>query len=189
MQIIDFNSPDFKGFSQNEHILVDTGILLALFNPYDAFHDTVVRLFHNHIVGVGDQETDHQLFFYLVPTTVNEITHLASTKISIPAQHPYHQINGPLSEADVESRIVSEVHALIDGEVFDILDGDKDSVLKQIELYTYLGSADAVNASIAHSYGISLLTVDRKLSQNINANHVLIPDIDKVYYTTGRHRS
>ena len=47
MRFFDFND-NFKGFEDREEILVDTNILLAYLNSYDAWHNTVSRLFDNH---------------------------------------------------------------------------------------------------------------------------------------------
>ena len=52
----DFNRPDFQGFVEGEDILVDTGVLLAFYNPYDAYYSTVNQLFDKHILH-NDQST------------------------------------------------------------------------------------------------------------------------------------
>lgn len=76
MRIIDFNHPEFQGFSEGEDILIDTGVWLAFYNQYDAYHSTVKRLFDKHVL-----HNEKNLFLYINPTIVNEITHLASTPL------------------------------------------------------------------------------------------------------------
>lgn len=71
MQIIDFND-NFKGFEESEDILVDTGILLALFNKYDGWFTTVNELFENHIIN-----NENAIFLYVNPCIINETTYLA----------------------------------------------------------------------------------------------------------------
>jgi hypothetical protein len=78
---------------------------------------------------------------------------------------------------------------LIENEVLLVLDGKKDSILKQIDLYKELGSTDALNASIAHEYGISFLTVDNKLVRYIERNTSSLSNIKKLYYTTPLHKT
>jgi predicted nucleic acid-binding protein len=51
MEIVDFND-NFKGFESGEDILVDTGILFALLNSYDAWHQTVNNLFDNFVINI-----------------------------------------------------------------------------------------------------------------------------------------
>jgi hypothetical protein len=57
MKIINF-SDNFIGFDEGEDILVDTGILFAFYNEYDAYHSTVKHLFFNHVFN-----NDQALFF------------------------------------------------------------------------------------------------------------------------------
>lgn len=92
------------------------------------------------------------------------------------------------NEKKLTNNIVDRVKELIENEVLLILDGDKESTLKQIELSTSLGAADAVNASIANQYGTSFLTVDRILTNNIFSLKTELPNIRSIYYTTGRNR-
>jgi predicted nucleic acid-binding protein len=185
MKIIDFNHPDFQGFAEDEDILVDTGIWLAFYNPYDAYHSTVKQLFNNHVL-----HNDKNLFLYINPTIVNEITHLASTPLK-QYLNSFPEKANDFTNSDIENiekTIVNGIKELIENEVISILEGDKESVIKQILLYKELGSADAVNASIANLYGISFLTVDRKLAENIFNQRTQLPNITNVYYTTGKNR-
>ena len=39
MELINFNSENFKGFPEGEEVLVDTGIILAYLNEYDTWHN------------------------------------------------------------------------------------------------------------------------------------------------------
>lgn len=41
MKIIDFNNKGFSGFEENEDILIDTGVLLAYYNEFDAYYTTI----------------------------------------------------------------------------------------------------------------------------------------------------
>ncbi|CCQ93883.1 conserved hypothetical protein [[Clostridium] ultunense Esp] len=68
------------------------------------------------------------------------------------------------------------------------MDGNEESVKKQIELSKILGSADAVNASIADLFGTSFLTVDTKLAYNLKNVQIKLPHIKNVYYTTSKYR-
>ncbi|MBO8171498.1 MAG: hypothetical protein H0Z33_06395 [Bacillaceae bacterium] len=184
MNLINF-SDNFTGFHEGEDILVDTGILLAYFNEYDAYYSTVKDLFDNHIYG-----TDRTLFLYVNPTIVNEITHLAQDPVK-------RYLNAYPSERDkfdmitlinLQNKIANGVKNLIENEILYVLDGNEESVKKQIELYKTLGSADAVNASVANLYGTSFLTVDAKLAYNLKSVENQLPYIQNVYYTTSRYR-
>ncbi|PTQ57319.1 MAG: hypothetical protein BSOLF_1870 [Candidatus Carbobacillus altaicus] len=77
---------------------------------------------------------------------------------------------------------------LIEDEILYVLDGNEESVIKQIELSKALGSADAVNASIADLFGTSFLTVDKKLAYKMKSVEIELPNIRNVYYTTSQFR-
>ncbi len=185
MRLLDFNHPKFTGFSEGEDILIDTGILYAYYNKYDAYYSTVTKLFNEHIL-----HNDNALFLYVNPLIVNEIAHLARDPLKqYLKSHPTEKSNFTASDREVvEHGIVDGVNELIENEVLLILEGDKDSVLKQISLYKELGAADAVNASIANLYGTSFLTVDSTLARNILSERSSLPNIKNVYYTNGRNR-
>jgi predicted nucleic acid-binding protein len=130
------------------------------------------------------------IFLYINPTVINEISHLANTPLeqylkTFPRQATNFSAG---NEKKLTNNIVDRVKELIENEVLLILDGDKESTLKQIELSTSLGAADAVNASIANQYGTSFLTVDRILTNNIFSLKTELPNIRSIYYTTGRNR-
>lgn len=185
MKIIDFNHPSFTGFEPGEDILIDTGIILGYYNKYDAYYTTVTKLFEDHILN-----NDNNMFLYINPTVINEINHLAKTPLKqYLKSFPHESRNFTTSDKDVlTNNIVKGVKELIENEVLLILDGDKESALKQIDLSDSLGAVDAVNASIANLYGTSFLTVDRALTNNIFSKQTELPNIKTVYYTSGRNR-
>lgn len=47
-------------------ILIDTGVLYAYFNPFDAYHDTVKNLFDTYVFN-----DENVLFLFVNPTIVN----------------------------------------------------------------------------------------------------------------------
>ncbi|THE13967.1 hypothetical protein E1I69_05555 [Bacillus timonensis] len=185
MKIIDFNNPSFSGFEPDEDILIDTGIILGYYNEYDAYYSTITKLFNDHILN-----NDNNLFLYINPTVINEISHLAKTPLKqYLKKFPTEAVNFTSGEEEsFKEKIINGVKELIENEVLLILDGDKESALKQIELSEALGAVDAVNASIANLYGTSFLTVDRTLTNNIFSRQSDLPNIKTVYYTSGRNR-
>lgn len=76
MEIIDFNSSSFKGFKNEEDIVVDTGVFLGYYNEYDAYYTTVNKWFENHILN-----NDISMYLYVNPTTINEFTHLSNSPL------------------------------------------------------------------------------------------------------------
>ena len=182
---IDFNDESFKGFSVEEDILVDTGIILAYLSKYDTWHKTVNELFTNHIFN-----NDKAVFLYINPCILNEVMHITTvTKKCISEylkKHPEISLTKQEKE-EIESNTVQSMKILIDKEILIPLEAGKETYLKQIETCKYLGSADAFNASLANEYGISFLTVDNKLVTNIENNITYFKDIDKIYYTTNAH--
>jgi len=185
MKIIDFNNPSFSGFEPDEDILIDTGIILGYYNKFDAYYSTVSELFQNHILN-----NDNNMFLYINPTVINEINHLAMNPLK-QYLNKFPNKSSDFSISDKEnltSNIVNGVKELIENDVLLILDGDKESTLKQIELSASLGAVDAVNASIANLYNTSFLTVDRALTENIVKKQSQLANIKSIYYTTGRNR-
>ncbi|WP_150267507.1 PIN domain-containing protein [Paenibacillus tepidiphilus] len=185
MNLINFNN-HFKGFENEESILIDTGVLYAYYNEYDAYYDTIRDLFDTYVFGNEDV-----LFLFVNPTIVNEISNLAQNPLdqflkAFPTEASKFNQSDKIATRDT---IMRGIYDLIQQGVLNILDGDKDSVLKQIEITNNLGAADAVNASLAHLYGISFLTVDHKLVNNINTIQGQLSNIRNIYYTTGRHRA
>lgn len=185
MDLIDFNSENFNGFTEGEEILIDTGVLLGFLNTYDDWHDTVSNLFSKEIIG-----NDKTLFLCVNPNLVNEVQHIANNSVikDYLRNHPEERSKISKDEINkISSDIKDSIKELIEEEVLLVLDGDKQSVLKQLELGDKLGAADALNASIANEYGINLLTVDTKLVRNIDTCKDKLPNLPKVYYTTSEH--
>ena len=182
MTRIDFNSSTFKGFEDKEDILLDTGIILAFLNSKDAWHKTVSELFSNHII-----DNDNVIFLYVNPTSVNEVTFLSDKPLQRYAERTGLNItNEDILKSGKDT--VEGLKKLIDSEIVFILEGNKESVLKQLSIYEKLGDADAVYASIANEYGISFLTVDNRLVNNMFSIHNELNQIKNVYYTVPTYR-
>lgn len=181
MNLIDF-SQDFKGFLDNEDILLDTGIILGLLNEKSKWHTTIKALFDAHVFN-----NSKTLFLYINPTVLNEVTHLKERPLQeYLRRHPHEHMDS--SEASkVAEEMISDIRQLIEDDILIVLDGNKTTALKQLEIYDALGSADAVNASIVESYGISFLTIDKKLADNMMSIEDKIPNVQNVYYTTAEH--
>lgn len=183
MEKIDFNQK-FSGFKSNEELLVDTGVLLALNNKYDAWHKTVKHLFNTHIL-----QSSNKISLYITPSIVDEITHLSKRPLENYKKKHRSKTFTVADEIKVADGCVNDLKILIQGDVLKIADGDKNSVLKQIELYKELGSADALNATVADKHGLSFLTVDGVLANNIANKPKKLSNIHRVYYTTSAHRT
>lgn len=183
MQLINFNLEEFEGFEENEEILLDTGIILAYLNKYDAWHTTIKNLFENHIFN-----NEKVMFLFVNPCMVNEVAFLSERPLENFSKKNKGMRFSKEEKAKVKKQTLNTLEQLIENEVLLVLDGDKSSVLKQIQLSEKLGPADAVNASLAHEYGINFLTVDKRLALNIKENENELKDIPKVYYTTYEHR-
>ena len=183
MQIIDFNSSSFKGFEDGEEILLDTGILLAYLNEYDAWHTTVENLFNKHIFG-----NDKVIFLFVNPTMINEVLHLGKEPLKrYIEKHPNNKID--LEEKErVQKHINNTISVLVEEEVLNVLDSDKETLIKQINISNELGAGDAVHASIANEYGINFLTIDRRLAEKIKEMEDKLGNIPKIYLTYGRHK-
>lgn len=186
MKSIDFNSSVFKGFEEEESILLDTGSLLAYFHKKDAWHKTVSNLFDNHIFN-----NSKTLFLYVNPTIINEVLHRSGKPLDEYLKaHPSEKSNFTHTDKEaLKKELKSRIKELIVNEVLIVLKADKDAVINQIDLTEALGAADATNASFAHYYGISFLTVDSVLVRNIEANKVALSKIQNIYYTHSRHRT
>lgn len=183
MQLINFNLEEFKGFEENEEILLDTGIILAYLNKYDAWHTTIKNLFNNYIFN-----NDKVMFLFVNPCIVNEVTFLSERPLNNFLKEN-KEISFSKDEKDkVKKETMDTLEQLIANEILLVLDGDKSSVLKQIQLSNDLGSADAVNASLANEYSINFLTVDGKLARNMKDQESKLSNIPKVYYTTSKYR-
>lgn len=182
---IDFNE-NFKGFEDKEDILVDTGILIALLNEYDTWHQTVKELFDNYVF-----DNDNVLCMFINPCIQNEFTNLVSKGKSLDfykLAHPEFKITQD-ERAELESNSINAFRILIENEILIVLDSNKESAIKQLELYKELGAADAVNISIVNEYGISFLTIDNRLVNNVLSNITKIKDIHNIYYTSPKHKT
>ncbi|TYS18496.1 hypothetical protein FZC78_02860 [Rossellomorea vietnamensis] len=184
MRKIDFNL-NFQGFNNNEKILVDTGIILALANEYDSWHNTVKNLFEQYVIN----EDDKPIFLFINPTILNEITFLAGKPFeSYKRKHPEIDLKevNPLELIDLT---VDKVKELIKNDVLQVASGNKNTVIKQLEVFKELGSADAVNASIADHYNLSFLTVDNRLVNNMFKIRSKLRGVPRVYFTSSKHQS
>lgn len=188
MEKIDFSASDFTGFSDGEDILVDTGILLAYLNSFDAWSKVVTELFDKHILA---EDLDKTLFLYINPCILNEIMHLTGNNQSIVSYLRKHK-NETITEeeiAEVEKKTVDALKVLIKSGILIPLTADKETYLRQMNTYKELGSADSFNVSLANDYGISFLTVDNKLVEHIEDNISNFPDLGNVYYAPPNKQS
>ena len=183
---IDFNN-NFKGFIDKEDILIDTGVLFALLNEHDAWYKTVNELFDNFIFN----NSDDVLFLYINPCIQNEITNLLdSNKLYNYYNTKYPQLGVTKQEVEnIEKKSIIAIEKLIEEDILLILDSNKESSLKQLKLYKELGAADAINVSIVDEYGISFLTVDNKLVNNIVKRAKELENIQNIYYTNPSYRT
>ena len=188
MEKIDFSSSDFAGFSDGEDILVDTGILLAYLNSYDAWSEVVTKLFDDYILS---EDLDKTLFLYINPCVLNEIMNLTGKNKTLEYYMRKHKSESITDEeiAEVEKKTVDALRILIENEILIPLEANKETYLRQMNTYKELGSADSFNASLANDYGISFLTVDNKLVKNIEENIFNFPDLGKVYYAPPEKQS
>jgi len=185
MDRIDFNE-NFKGFEDKEDILIDTGILLALINEYDTWHETVRKLFENHVFN-----NDNIICMFINPCIQNEFTNLVDQSKPLEwyqKSHPEFKIT-QAEKDEIENKSIEAFRILIENKILIILDSNKESAIKQLTLYKQLGAADAVNISIVNEYGISFLTIDNRLVNNILRNISKLEDIHNIYYTSPKHKT
>jgi len=184
MEIIDFNR-DFSGFLDGEDILLDTGILLAYLNKYDSWSTTVSKLFTEYILN-----NNNELYLYINIAILNEITNLIGKNKAIQEYMNKHENHGITDEEiiRVEKDSIEQLKILLENDVIQYLDMTKESYLTQLELYKSLGAADAINASIANEHGISFLTVDNRLVNNIYRNKDKLNNISNLYYTSPEYK-
>lgn len=182
MEKIDFNNNFFTGFEQGEDILVDTSVLLALVADYDPWHQTVLNLFNRYIF-----PEESIVLLYTNPIIINEVLHLSNKSLVRFIERFEVQYSND-EKREKKNFIENMLQVLIEEKVLRILDGDLDSVIRQIKLSETLGAADAANASIANSFGSNFLTTDRILADKIEICRDELPNIKKVYYTIPKHR-
>ncbi|MCY8115393.1 hypothetical protein MOC26_01725 [Bacillus spizizenii] len=185
----DFNN-GFKGFADNEKILLDTCVILALANEYDAWHNTVSNFFWNSILNDDDDDDNSKaLFLFVNPMILSELTHLAGRPLDNYAKkHPKEDLT-KINAKKVIDNTVGDIKKLIENDVFLVVDGNKETVKKQIQLYKSLGPTDAANVAIANEHGLNFLTVDVRLANNMIRNQKRLPNIETVYTTTPKHRT
>lgn len=183
MELIDFNSDNFNGFEEGEEILLDTGILLAYLNEYDAWFSTVKKLFEKHIFN-----NDKTMFLFVNPGIIDETTHVSKAPLKYYLKSHPKELIAAGEASRVTGQVLNSLQTLIENDVLLVLDGDKNSVLKQMKLSEKLGSADAQNASLADAFGINFITVDGKLANNMKEVEDHLADIPKVYFTRAKHR-
>lgn len=175
MNLINFNK--FSGFEKSEDIFVDTGVLLAFLNEYDAWHLTVNKLFNNHIVN-----NPNEIHLYTHSGIINEVTHLADK----PLDSYMKAFNFGLSESDIietaENAIIG-LSEMIEQDYLEILVSSKMSSLQQIKYARHFGSTDSLIVSILQEYGINLLTVDYRLANKIKAKSTEFGNIKNIYVT------
>lgn len=184
MKRVNFNKQDeFLGFEENEDILLDTNIIYALLNKYDAWHTTIRNLFDNFIF----ISNNVKLYLYTHSGIVNEVTYLTRDPLKQYSEH--HSIT--FSEQDINQSvndILNKTKQLIENEVFLILESNIESICQQIDYAMYFGAMDSLIISLANQYGISLLTTDTKLLNNLFNKQNEFLNIRNIYYTHGFHR-
>jgi predicted nucleic acid-binding protein len=185
MKKIDFNSSSFLGFENRENVLLDTGSLLAYLHKHDAWHKTVKKLFDKHIFN-----NDETLLLYINPTIINEVLHRSGRPLDeFLKAFPEKAVDFSYDDKqDLKKELRSRIKELVMQEVLIVLDADKESLAKQIDLTESLGAADATNISFAEAYGISFLTLDSALVKNVEYNKSEFENIQNIYYTTPKHR-
>lgn len=183
MNLIDFNK-EFSGFEHNEDILIDTNILFALLNEFDTWHITVQNLFNNYIFN-----EDSNVALYIHSGMINEVMYLSlSTLKDYIAKYPNETINEDII-SNTKKAVQQGARDFIDFDFLNLLTCNKPSVLRQIDYSDYFGSMDSLVVSLAEEYGISLLTVDSRLKNNIVNRINEFSNINNIYYTPPRNKS
>nr|WGD90386.1 hypothetical protein P5665_20555 [Bacillus subtilis] len=120
---------------------------------------------------------------------MSELTHLAGRPLDNYAKkHPKEDLT-KINAKMVIDNTVGDIKKLIENDVFLVVDGNKETVKKQIQLYKSLYSTDAANVAIANEHGLNFLTVDVRLANNMIRNQKKLPNIKTVYTTTPKHRT
>lgn len=129
------------------------------------------------------------MFLYVNPCIVTEVTHIMPKPIKdYIRNHPSETITEEVGNIAISEGIMA-IKDLIANEILLVLDGNKDVVLKQIELYKELGSTDAANVALANEYGISFVTVDSKLVKKMDSNKEQLTKLQNVYFTDPKHQT
>ncbi|MFZ3372249.1 MAG: hypothetical protein WA131_04390 [Desulfitobacteriaceae bacterium] len=181
MRRVNFNN-QFLGFEEDEDILLDTNIIYAFLNPYDSWHSTVKNLFNNHIF-----PSNVKLYLYTHSSIVNEVTYLSRDPLKKYSEH-----HGTIfSEQDIAQSvndILDKTKQLIEQDILLLLESNKESIYKQIDFAMYFGAMDSLIVSLVNEYGMSLLTTDTKLLNNLSNKQNEFPNIRNVYFTNGYYR-
>lgn len=120
---------------------------------------------------------------------LSELTHLAGRPLDNYAKkHPKEDLT-KINAKMVIDNTVGDIKKLIENDVFLVVDGNKETVKKQIQLYKSLYSTDVANVAIANEHGLNFLTVDVRLANNMIRNQKKLPNIKTVYTTTPKHRT
>lgn len=186
MEKIDFNKK-FKGFENNEDILIDTGVILAYFNIYDAWHATIKDLFNNHIFN-----EDSSVALYVNCAILNELTNYINKGNHIKRyveKHSNITFDVDVEIERVETLFIRSLDIMFLNELFLILNGSKECFSKQLTLYKELGACDSINVSMVNDFGISFLTVDNKLVDRILLKQNDLFNIRNVYCTDNLYRT
>lgn len=186
VEIIDFNSSEFRGFKNEEIIMLDSCIIFAYINNLDSWHTTVSNLLDNYIFN----DDSKNIALYTTSCAINEVVFLINKKLRVYVhenQDKYYDLNEE-EISQIKKQTLGILKILIENDLIGIANADKESVLKQIELEE-LDPADALHISVANSANISFLTVDNRLKNKIKDKYLSdLENIETIYYTTSRYR-
>ena len=76
IKTIDFNDSNFKGFKNQEIIMLDSCIIFAYINLLDSWHDTVNRLLEDYIIN-----SNTEVALYTTCCAINETVFLINKKL------------------------------------------------------------------------------------------------------------
>lgn len=183
MNLIDFNK-NFSGFNKYEDIIIDTNILFALLNEFDTWHVTVKKLFDDYIFN-----EDSNVTLYIHSGIINEVMYLSLDSLrDYIYKHPLENISPSIIE-NTKKAIQQGTKDFIDFDFLNLISGNKPSVLRQVDYSEYFGAMDSLVVSLVEEYGVSLLTVDFNLKNNIANKVNEFKNIQNVYYTAPRNKT
>lgn len=186
IKAIDFNSQIFKGFKNGEIIMLDSCIIFAYINEHDKWHHTVSGLLEDYIL---NDDLNDKFAFYTTSCAVNEVVFLINNKLEgYINQHQAEYYDVDEYEVNrIKEETLMAFRTLIEDDLIGIEDGDKKSVLNQMELKE-LDPADALHISIANRNHRNFLTVDKRLKNKIIRNYSSnLENIETIYYTTSKN--
>lgn len=163
IKTIDFNDSNFKGFKNQEIIMLDSCIIFAYINFLDSWHDTVNKLLEDYILN-----SNTTVALYTTCCAINEIVFLINKKLEkyvYANEHRYPNLNKERLNT-LKKLLLLSLSLLIENDLICIADGDKNSVLNQLKLKE-LDPADALHVSIANRAGINFLTLDNRLKERL----------------------